>query len=178
MVPTNPAGLNHGKDAALRVVPGSTACLCLALNLSTEGKLLPHSGHRRTRWSRARVRAGKPGAGSAPLARRTGQPGPARRLRPRVTSPGAGRADAGDEDSARAAPDHFSPGTWGPDKVCSCLSLFTVGVGGRRHLPPPHKPRSRSSPPRKQFPSAGGSTLFSLSPPEPFHLSLTFPGPS
>lgn len=149
--PQTPRAQTPARTAALRVVPGSTAGLCLALELCGEGKPLPLDG--------------------------TAQPGPARRLQPRVPSPGPGRADPGDSGSFRATPDHFSPGTWGPRKVCSYLPFFTAGVGDDD--PPPLRTlRARSSPPRKQLPSAGGSTLFSLSPPELSHLSLTFPGPA
>lgn len=50
-----------------------------------------------------------------------------------------------------------------------CLSLIIP----RGRLRPGTNPA-----PRKRLPSAGGSALFSLSPPEPFHLPLTSPGPS
>lgn len=98
-VPTNPAGFNHDRD-------GSAACCprqhrhSLVPKPRTEGTLLPRSGQRWPRWSRAR---------------------------------GYRRADPGVEGSFRAAPDHFSLGTWGPDEVCSCLSFFTIGVGGQPH---------------------------------------------
>lgn len=123
------------------------------------------------------------GAASAPAVlspHRSARPGPAARgakccscAGTALPAPGTGgqiRGSTGQtprQGSARAALGKQLTGTFGdPHKACSCLSYsllpFVVVVGGFRPNPVP----------------TGGSTLFSLSPPEPFHLSLTSPGPS
>lgn len=99
--------------------------------------------------SRARVRAdGASGRLCAALpSHSSARPGPApagspvlQRRRLRVTGPGAGRVDPGEDGDGhpgRAQPEpplgDSSPGTFGdPGKVCSCLSLITLLGGALR----------------------------------------------
>ena len=135
--------------------------------------------------SRARVRAdAASGRLCAALpSHRIAQPGPAaagspvlQRRRLRVTSPGAGRVDPGEEGTdtpaglSQSCPRETAhPGDLETPIRCAPASpLLPFGRGGA-------SAPAQTLSPRKQLPSAGGSTLFSLSLPGPFHLSLTSP---
>lgn len=90
VVPATPAGLNGGKDSNTARCLGSLRCLCLALNLCTEGELLPSLLRARPDLSRtaAGCGQGQPQAGSARAALPSHRP--ARRLRGARCCGGAG----------------------------------------------------------------------------------------
>lgn len=180
-VPTNP----RGKD-------GSTACCPRQHPLSLLGSKPLHGGGAAAPL-RTPLIAGEPSPGAGRTgqgslgAGRAGQPwceqgSPGRRLQPRITSPGPGGQTQGTRAHSEPPQITFHREHGEPIR-CALLSLLfhRWGWGGEgcgRHPPPLHKLHPRSCPARKQLPFAGGSTLFSLSPPELFHLLLTFSGPT